>query len=144
MERLRMHLNVLLGGCAVVVMIGAALAMRVYVAPLDISGTLPLPGRVQALKGRDEIAYPAHVALGTILQRAGGDSVAVGLQWLKAAAHARTAEEIDKVGNGLARAVRRSPNPERVTEEICSYLQGGVTGPRQAAALDDAGVSCAG
>ena len=115
---------------------------RLYAEPLDVSGTTHLPRWLSTVKERDEIAYPAHVALGTLLNRLHGPPAA-GLQWVKAAAHARSPTEVERVGRGLATTRRRSDSPDHLEQTLCSYVAQGRTRPQQWTALAQTGLSCA-
>jgi hypothetical protein len=101
--------------------------------PLDLGATVALPNWLERLARRDEVAYSAHAALGTALEALRFPPEAVGLQWLKAAAHARTAAEAERLGAGLARTRRRSEDPDRVDAALCRYIIGGGTLGQRAA-----------
>src|SRR5262249_50725188 len=120
-------LSALALGCAG--LIGSACA-----APLDVSGTTRLPGWLTGPKARDEVAYPAHLALGEVLTRLGCHPTAAGLQWLKAGAHARSTAEVKQVATGLAAARQRSRAPEELARTLCAYVAGGFARPEQAEA----------
>src|SRR5882672_2617509 len=78
----RVSLLILVGlGLTLVIVVG----QRLYSRPLDISGTYRFPTWLDAIKRRDDVAYPFHAALGTLLNKLGGDPDAAALQWLKAA-----------------------------------------------------------
>ena len=102
---------------------------RLYAEPLDVSGTTRLPRWLSTVKERDEIAYPAHVALGTLLNRLHGPPAAAGLQWVKAAAHARSPTEVERVVRGLATTRRRSESPDHLEQTLCSYVAQDRTRP---------------
>jgi len=93
--------------------------------PLDIATSVPLPGWLGRLVDRDEVAYPIHSALGTVLEALRFPPEAVGLQWLKGAAHAQTAAEAERLGAGLAATRRRSADPDRLDEALCRHIIGG-------------------
>jgi hypothetical protein len=101
--------------------------------PLDVDAIVALPDWLDRLARRDEVAYSAHAALGTALEALRFPPEAVGLQWLKAAAHAQTAAEVERLGAGLARTRRRSGDPDRVDAALCRYIIGGGTLGQQAA-----------
>jgi hypothetical protein len=86
----------------------AAYVVRAALAGRDISQTLHLPPWVESRIQRDEIAYPAHVALARGFALFHMSPLAEGLQWLKAAAHARSDEQIRTVGDGLRSALARA------------------------------------
>lgn len=121
---------------------------RVCGTPVDVSGTTRLPDWLVNLKERDEIAFPLHAWLGAGLVRLGCEPTAAGLQWVKAAAHARSADDLDQAVAGLiaaranAGAGPSGGSPDRFEAEVCGYLTGGSVGPNQAAALARAGLDC--
>src|SRR5688572_12940297 len=61
---------------------------------LNATATLPLPAWLDDLTQRGAIAYPAHAALGTALEMLDLSPAATAVQWLKAAAHARSDAEL--------------------------------------------------
>lgn len=122
---------------------GAAAVARTCAEPIDISGSAVLPGPLAGLKDRDEIAYPAHSTLGTILQEFGCEPPAIGLQWLKAAAHARSSAEVERAVGGLSAALRASPAPAELERQLCLYVATGFARRQQAAAAAAAGLRCA-
>ena len=101
--------------------------------PLDVDAAVALPDWLARLARRDEVAYSAHAALGTALETLRYPPEAVGLQWLKAAAHARTAAEAERLGAGLAGTRRRSGDLDRVDAALCRYIIGGGTLGQRAA-----------
>jgi hypothetical protein len=107
-----------------------ALALR---QPLDVRVNLPIPAWLDRLLDRDEVAYPVHLALGTALETLRFPPEAAGLQWLKGAAHARTAAEAERLGAGLARTRQRSGDPDRIDEALCRHIIGGGTLGQRAA-----------
>lgn len=121
----------------------AAVVAHTCADPLDISGTTPMPGLLAAIKDRDEIAYPAHSALGALLQAFSCEPSAVGLQWLKAAAHARSTTEIERTAGGLSAALRLSLSPVELERQLCRYVSMGFARAQQAAAAAAAGLQCA-
>src|SRR3954447_5055497 len=52
----------------------------------------------------DPLTYAAHAGLGRLLGGAKCDSVATGLQWLKAGAHAHSPEQVEAIAKGIAAA----------------------------------------
>ena len=119
-----------------------ALATRTCAQPTDISGTTRLPAWLTALKNRDEIAYPAHAILGTLLDDAGCPPVVAGLQWVKAGAHARTEQEIEAAGAGLTSARTRASQAETFDAELCRFIGSGFANPRQEAVVRRSGLDC--
>jgi hypothetical protein len=120
-------------------LLGAGLLMAkvivcLYTRPLDVGGSVTLPHPLQAIKKRDDVAYPVHATLGAILNLTGGLPLAAGYQWIKAAAHARSRGELSRAADGLARARRRSRPKDRFDEELYAYLRRGFH-TRQAIAM---------
>ena len=128
-------------GLMLVALVTARLVARVYTRPLDVSGTWRLPSVIRAAKERDDVAYPAHVFLATVLEATRAAPTAVGLQWVKAAAHARTQAEAEQVAEGLAKAVRRAAAPEQFAAALCRYVRPSGR-PLEYAAADQAGLRC--
>ena len=146
--------------------IGAPAAVRLCSEPLDVSGTVRRPdvlahaeGRderphsvqgvllsfVEAIwrvKQRDELAYPAHAMLGTILEVAGCSPVAAGFQWIKAGFHARSEAELERVARGLAEARQRSLEPSAFRATLCDYLAKGGDHPGMDWVVRTAGLDC--
>jgi hypothetical protein len=130
----------------VVIAIGAVLAGilgdRYCREPVDVSGTTELLGWLTALKSRDELAYPAHTLLGTLLNDRGCSPTAAGLQWIKAGAHARTEHEVAAAGQGLAVARTRASQTEAFDAALCGYVVNGFANTQQEAVARRADVRC--
>ena len=126
---------------AIVLVLGIATVVRICAVPLDMSGTAQPASLVADAKGNDAIAYPAHVALATTLEAFRCSATAAGLQWLKAAAHARSAAEVARAVSGLAAARERSSEEEPVQTALCEFLRGGIASASQARAMAQAGIS---
>lgn len=84
-----------------------------------------LPRCVTIIKDRDEFAYPAHVVLAIILEVTNASPTAVGLQWLKASAHARSKADADRASRGFEAAWWRSPDPNEFVTTLNQYLRPG-------------------
>jgi hypothetical protein len=108
-----------------IALLGARAARWLRSVPLDVSGTVPLPGIIHRIKDRDEIAYPGHVLLARILAASRGSPTAVGLQWLKAAAHARNPADLDRAARGLDAAWERSQDPVAFARTLRRYVRPG-------------------
>jgi hypothetical protein len=108
-----------------IAVLGAWAARWLRSVPLDVSGTVPLPGVLHRIKDRDEIAYPGHVLLARILAASGGSPMVVGLQWLKAAAHARNPVDLDRAVRGLDAAWKRSRDPDAFARTLRRYVRPG-------------------
>jgi hypothetical protein len=124
-----------------IVLVGT-LANRMCAQPTDISGTTRLPAWLTALKNRDEIAYPLHAILGTLLNDAGCPPVVAGLQWVKAGAHTRTEQDIEAAGTGLASSRARAGQPEAFDAALCQFIGSGFANPRQEAVVRRSGLDC--
>lgn len=118
-------------------------AVRLCGEPLDVSGTYDLPAWVRPVKESDAFAYPAHVAVASLLEAAGCSPSATAVQWLKAAAHARTPAEAAAAANGLRLARERgdltSADDQR---RLCTYVRLAAARPEQRAALAQADLRC--
>jgi len=110
--------------------------------PIDVSGTTRLPDWLVALKERDEIAYPAHAIVGAVLNQAGCSPIAVGLQWLKAGAHARTEQEIMTAEQGLSVARARADPTATFDARLCAFMTDGYANTQQEAVTRGAGLRC--
>lgn len=121
----------------------ALAAQRLCTAPLDVSGTRDIPAWVRPVKENDAIAYPAHVLLGTVLQATGCTPAATAVQWLKAAAHARTPDEVAQAAAGIREARARGDlTTEADRQRLCAYVRGPDVRPEQRAALAQADLNC--
>jgi hypothetical protein len=126
----------------ITVVISGGFAARVCAEPLDVSGTRSLPRVVSLMKQIDEIAYPAHAVLGLALEGLDCDPLATGLQWLKAAAHARSAVDVSRAAAGMARAELRSSDVGRFRTRLCAFVGRTYARPEQASAVREAGLTC--
>lgn len=122
----------------------AAAGVRLCRQPLDISSTALVPSWVERAVKRDEVAYPFHATLGTALNQFSCQPLATGLQWFKAAAHARSAADLDQAAEGLSSARERGESGEALASDLCRNLARGREGGQQMAALAKAGIQCAG
>ena len=127
---------------SIVLALGIATVVRICALPIDVSGTAQPASFVADAKGNDAIAYPAHVALAMALEAFRCSATATGLQWLKAAAHARSAAEVARAASGLAAVRERSSAAEPVQTALCEFLRGGIASASQARAMAQAGISC--
>lgn len=121
----------------------AAYVVRLALSGRDISQTLRLPRWAESRLQRDEIAYPSHVALARGFSLLRTSPTAEGLQWLKAAAHARTDDEIRTIGAGLRSALARSEPGQRqdIAAELCQAARHGSQ-PGHAMVVALAGLGC--
>ena len=136
----------LLTASIVVVVLLAASAGAVSVQacrePVDVSGSLARSSWLDAVKQYDGFWYRSHVVVGTLLADAGCSPLATGLQWLKAGAHARTEQDVEMVGRGLAAARTRADHAPTFDTWLCQYLAGDFTRSQQQAAAHLAGLDC--
>lgn len=119
-----------------------ALGARACTEPIDVSGTVSLPRVIAEFKKRDEIAFPAHAILGSALGRFSCQPLAIGLQWLKAAGHARSQVDVDLVGRELAALRTREVDSNEVDDFLCLHVRMGVVNANQFAAIQKAGLHC--
>jgi hypothetical protein len=82
--------------------------MRRYFEGADLSKLLRLPRWLDAVTGHDLVAYPLHASFGSALNLLGAPPRVAALEWMKAAAHARSAAAVARVAAGLAEAQRRA------------------------------------
>jgi hypothetical protein len=117
----------------------AAIALR---EPFDVGSSIPLPDVVRDLKDHDNLAYPAHRWLGTLLERLHYPPEAVGVQWVKAAYHAPTDADVRRAARSLAEARLRAPSADAFRTAVCERVAYATRGGRQRVALLAAGVVC--
>ena len=65
-----------------------------------------------ALLSHDRVAYPLHAIAGELLNRLEAPPSLVGLEWLKAAAHASSERAIQRVADGLIATRRRASSAD--------------------------------
>ncbi len=126
------------------VIVASVLVVRICVAPLDVSGTTQIRVYAVAAQGNDEFAYWSHVGLAAALEAFHCSPTATALQWLKAAAHARSGPDVSRVARGLAAAKERSGGGEEWQRALCAFLRDGFASPWQALAIAQAGIRCPG
>jgi hypothetical protein len=115
---------------------------RVCNEPMDLSGTSSVPAWLSTFKQRDEIAFPVHAALGNVLSALDCDPLVSGLQWLKAAAHARSPAEIALTSSGLQNAAQRLGSSQALADRLCRFVARGYAGANQREVAEQAGVVC--
>jgi hypothetical protein len=97
---------------------------------------------LRRLSRADSVRYPFHALLAAYLERLDCNPEAVGVQWFKAAFHARTAAEMNRAGAGLGRAAARLQDPAPFARSLCAA--GGRTRRLSVmAAMRRAGLACA-
>jgi hypothetical protein len=82
--------------------------LRLYAAGADVSRLLRLPCWMDALLNHDRVAYPLHAVLGYSLSGLRARPELAALEWIKAAAHARSERALGRVVLGLAESVQRA------------------------------------
>jgi hypothetical protein len=87
------------------------------------------------------IAFSAHRLLGTVFDRVGASPTAVAMQWFKAAAHAKSTDEIEQAARGLATAAERATEDDRLEDRFCTLVAHGQV-PAQFAVVQRAGLQC--
>lgn len=117
--------------------------VRVAMSGRDVSQTLRLPVWVDSRLQRNEIAYPAHVTLARAFAFFRAPPAAEGLQWIKAAAHAGSDEQIRTVGAGLQSALARADAAQR-TETVQQLCQAALRGsqPSHSMVVALSGLDC--
>jgi hypothetical protein len=106
---------------------------------LNATRALAVPAWLDDLTQRSAIAYPAHAALGTVLERLDLSPAATAAQWLKAAAHARSDAELDWTARGISAAVARD-DYGRAFPTVCKLRELGNAS--QVRAVDLAEIPC--
>ena len=124
-------------GLLIVAIVALAIKLR---APLSVTGVVDLPAPVESLTARDRVAYPAHVVLGSILETLKYPPPAVGVQWLKAAYHARDGQRMERATAGVAAARARSTSTSTFDSTLCELRD---SNGRFDHARTGAGVTCA-
>jgi hypothetical protein len=121
-----------------------------YPVGVDVSKALRLPPWLEATLSHDFVAYPLHAGLGSGFNLVQAPPELAGMEWLKAASHARSARGLRRVINGLAASRRRAPSANfdaRVTAALVRRVT--CTGSdvimrrKQILALDRAGLTIA-
>lgn len=127
----------------VVGMLGLVGGARICGLPLDVSGTIEAPPVVTTVKSQDDFAYVAHTALASMLGTLHCSPLATAVQWLKAAAHARSPAEVRQTASGLVATRTRDGPSDDFQRALCMFLAGRSVSPAQALALAEAGITCA-
>jgi hypothetical protein len=129
--------------------------MRFYAAPMlpapdSAPSTAPDVGRVvdkledavDRVLAKDRLRYWFHAVLGRGLEVAQCDPAASGVQWIEAAAHARSESQLQRAIRGLQRDTSRSPNKAVTDAILCAYAPRGATNAAQTQVMQAAGVHC--
>jgi hypothetical protein len=131
-----------LKGAAVFATLAGIVVAAALTEPLDVSGNVDLPHRVEQVKGRDGFAYRAHRWLGTALFRLDYPSDAVALQWLKAAGHARSQTETERAASYFKRARDQAESPAAFDSSICRWIVGRHLNAAQETVVARSGTRC--
>jgi hypothetical protein len=109
----RLRIFALSGLAIPILLIGMGTASAVLSTDiLNATSALGLPAWVTRLTERHSVAYPAHAALGTVLDGLRLSPSATAVQWFKAAAHARSKTDLDRAAQGIAAALERDADGE--------------------------------
>jgi hypothetical protein len=131
-----------LKGAAVFAMLTGIEVAAALTEPLDVSGNVDLPHRVQQVKQRDGFAYRAHRWLGFALFRLDYPSDAVALQWLKAAGHSRSQSETERAATYFKRARDGAESPAEFDQSICRWVVGRSLNAAQQTVVARSGTRC--
>ncbi|MBX5489803.1 MAG: hypothetical protein IRZ14_01505 [Chloroflexi bacterium] len=116
---------------------------RLCLAPVDLSGSgSQLSAALTPAKSHDALVYEVHAVLGTLLRIGGCAPEAEGLQWLKAAAHASSDEQVARAAAGLRQARARAAPTSVFDTTLCRYVTRGFARPEQARAVAAAAIGC--
>jgi hypothetical protein len=120
---------------------------RIRTRPLDVTEVrhrigIQAPQTITSFVKRDGVAFRAHALLADILARSNGAPSAVGVQWVKAAAHARTDAELRQVVRGLQWTVQHSSDHPTLMSTLCTYVEDGWWSGLQRQAFQAAGIEC--
>jgi hypothetical protein len=127
-------------------MITGFLGLVLLVSIPKLTQHIPIPSGLRELKQNDAVAYPAHAAIGGALNRIGATPGLAGIQWLKAAYHARSEAELDQAARGIGAAAAGRPAADQVGAELCAVRSApdAAGAGRQVEALMRAGITCPG
>jgi hypothetical protein len=123
--------------------LAAGYVIRLALTGQDVSQALRLPSWLESRVQRDAIAYPTHVALARGFALFHASPVAEGLQWMKAAAHARSDDQIRTIGEGLRLTLQRTEPAQfaQVSDVLCqAAFRGSQTSHSMVVALS--GLDC--
>src|SRR3954447_5162087 len=103
---------------------------RVRTRPLDMTEVqrhigIQAPRTITSFVKRDGIAFRAHAVLADVIARTNGAPSAVGVQWFKAAAHARTDSDLQQVVRGLQWTMQHSTDKPALQSTLCTYVESG-------------------
>ena len=122
-------------------------AMRRHAEGADVSKLVRLPRWIDAVLSHDRVAYPLHVMVGRLLNRLDVPPSVVGLEWLKAAAHAGSDRALQRVADGLTATRRRASGVDfdawigrAIARRVTCDGEDVMMQRRQLAALERAGI----
>jgi hypothetical protein len=101
----------------------------------NVSETLHFPKWLDDLVSQDRVAYPIHATLGSALNWLGGPPLAAAVEWLKAAAHARSRAGLARAARGIAAARRRCADPDRLATTLSASVVHGHSPRKPVAAM---------
>jgi hypothetical protein len=133
---------VVMKGAAVLAILAAIVVAAVLTEPLDVSGNVDLPQRLERIKSRDGVAYRAHRWLGTALFRLDYPSDAVALQWLKAAGHSRTDSETERAARYFKAARDEAGSTAEFDRSICRWIVDRKLNAAQTTVVARSGTTC--
>jgi hypothetical protein len=128
---------VILGALLPIGLAAAVLLTSTLLGESDQS--LPRPTWLEALAAQDEAAYQVHAATGTAINLVGGSPTEAAMQWVKAAAHARSQTDLWRAADGIAAARQRGGG--EVEAALCTIAAHGAPSVQVAIALG--GLPCA-
>lgn len=106
---------------------------------LNATGSLAIPRWLDALTERREVAYPAHAAIGTTLELLNLSPAATAVQWLKAAAHASSEQDLERTAQGMAAALARD-HQGAAMQTLCTVRE--IGNVQQQHAAGQSGLNC--
>jgi hypothetical protein len=98
-----------------------------YLSGTDLSKALGFPWWVEAALSHDGVAYPLHAGLGRVLNMVEAPPEIAGMEWLKAAAHARSERALRRVVHGLETSRRRAGGQPDFEHRVAAALVHRVT-----------------
>jgi hypothetical protein len=87
-------------------------AVARYVSGVDLSKALGLPWWMEAAVSHDYVAYPLHAGLAYAFTLVEAPPELSGMEWLKAASHARSERALGRVVSGIAASRQRASSSD--------------------------------
>ena len=103
------------------------------IPPADLSEMLHLPRWRDAIVTHDRVAFPLHAIIGAACNAVDGPPAWAAMEWLKAAAHARSAAQAAAAVRGLAAALERAGDVATISKYLAAAVSAGTSGPTAAA-----------